>query len=80
MNEFDSWNFNRKYGNNMANTESKEKGEILKEALKVVDELAKSDLDGLIEKFTSEDFDYEKLQNLIKRAKRLKDNRLWKLN
>jgi hypothetical protein len=64
----------------MANTESKEKGEILKEALKVVDELAKSDLDGLIEKFTSDDFDYEKLQNLIKRAKRLKDNRLWKLN
>ncbi len=64
----------------MAYSESKEKGEILKEALKIVDALAKSDLDGLVEKFTSDDFDYDVLQNLIKRAKRLKNNRLWKLN
>ncbi len=64
----------------MAYSESKEKGEILKEALKIVDALAKSDLDGLVEKFTSDDFDYDALQNLIKRAKKLKNNRLWKLN
>jgi hypothetical protein len=63
----------------MANTESKERGKLLKESLKIVDELAKSDLNGLVEKFTSDDFDYDKLQDLIKRAKRLKDNKLWKL-
>ena len=63
----------------MAYSESKEKSEILKEALKIVDALAKNDLDGLVENFTSDDFNYNELQNLIKRAKKLKNNRLWKL-
>jgi hypothetical protein len=64
----------------MAHSQSKEKSEILKEALKIIDALSESDLDGLVEKFTSDDFDYIELQNLIKRAKKLKNNRLWKLN
>ena len=55
--------------------ESIEKGKILKEALKIVDELAKcgfEDDDDLIHI-------YDELDDLVKRAKTLKRNRYWKL-
>ncbi len=56
------------------------KANLIKEALKIVDELAKNDLDEIVsDKFTSDDFNYTKLQSLIKRAKRLKENKLWRL-
>ena len=58
---------------------NKEKGELIKEALKVVDDLAKSDLADIDYPFDGDDFDYLKLQELINRAKQLKKNRLWVL-
>ena len=48
----------------MAN--EKETARILKESLKIVDELAMSDLNDVDYPFEADDFDYEKLQNLIK--------------
>jgi len=57
-------------------TESEEKAKLLKDALKIVDELATfgfQDTDDLIHS------EYE-LSLLVKRAKNLKRNRLWKLN
>jgi len=55
--------------------ESIEKGRILKEALSIVNELAKcgfEDDDDLVHS-------YDELDDLVKRAKTLKRNRLWKL-
>ncbi len=55
--------------------ESLEKAKLLKEALKIVDELAKcgfEDDDDLIHS-------YDELDDLVKRAKTLKRNHLWKL-
>ena len=57
----------------MAN--EKEKAELLKSALKIVDELAKMDADDI---FANDD-DREELEDLIEKAKRLTKNRLWKL-
>jgi len=64
----------------MANRDSLETARLLKEALKIVDELATSDLNDIDYPFESDDFDYEKLQKLIKKSKELKKNKLWKLN
>ncbi len=58
---------------------NKEKGELIKEALKIVDDLAKSDLIDVDYPFDGDDFDYLKLQELINKAKQLKKNRLWVL-
>jgi len=63
----------------MANKDSLETAKILKDALKIVDELATSDLDDIDYPFESDDFDYDKIQKLIRKAKELKKNRLWKL-
>jgi hypothetical protein len=63
----------------MNDVESLEKAKILKESLKIVNELATSNLDDMEGKFTIDDFDYEKLQVLIKKAKSLKKSNLWKL-
>jgi hypothetical protein len=71
MNEFDSWNFNRKYGNNMA--DEKEMAKLLKESLKIVDELANYDFEDM------DEGDKEDLEKLIEKAKELKKNKLWKL-
>lgn len=57
-----------------------EKAELLKEAIRIVDELAKNDLADVDYPFESDDFDYQKLQKLIDRAKKLKKNKLWKLS
>lgn len=63
----------------MADRDLMETARLLKEALKIVDELATSDLGDVDYPFETEDFDFEKLQRLIERAKKLKKNRLWKL-
>ncbi len=63
----------------MNDVESLEKAKIFKESLRIVNELATSNLDDMEGKFTIDDFDYEKLQVLIKKAKSLKKSNLWKL-
>lgn len=59
--------------------EEHEKGKLLKEALEIVDELAKNDLADMDGKFTTDDFDADTLQNLIIKARTLKNSRWWKL-
>lgn len=63
----------------MENVEALEKGRLLKDALKIVDELAKSDLADMDGDFKVNDFDYEELQDLIIKARTLKQSRWWKL-
>lgn len=63
----------------MENLEAFEKGKLIKEALKIVDELAKNDLADIDGDFEKNDFDYEELQTLIVKARELKKNRWWKL-
>jgi len=63
----------------MNDVEALEKGKLLKEALKIVDELAKNDLADIDGDFTMDDFDWDKLQRLIIKARELKKNRWWKL-
>ncbi len=63
----------------MEELEAFEKGKLIKDALKIVDELANNDLADIDYPFDCDDFDYMKLQELIDKAKRLKKNRLWLL-
>lgn len=63
----------------MGKKESLETAELLKKAIKIVDELATSDLTDVDAPFIDDDFDYLKLQRLIMRAKELKKNKLWNL-
>ena len=64
----------------MSKQELHEKSELLKKSLKIVDELAKSDLGDIDEKsFTNNDFDYEKLQELIDKSRKLTKSIYWKL-
>lgn len=85
LTRFENWNFNRKYGsygiyninNNMNKIEVTEKNRILKEALRIVDKLAKSDLADL--DIAIPDSTYEELEALINRARELKRNRFWNL-
>jgi hypothetical protein len=63
----------------MKDLESLEKGRLLKDALKIVDELAKNDLADIDGDFTMDDFDWDKLQRLIIKARELKKNRWWNL-
>ena len=58
----------------MAN--EREIAEILKEALKIVDKLAKMDADDI---FANDD-EMDELENLIGKAKKLTKNRLFKLS
>ena len=55
--------------------DQKETGELIKEALKIVDELGKIDWEDM--GIDGEGMEY--LEALNKRAKKLKKNRLWKL-
>jgi rRNA-processing protein FCF1 len=57
----------------MNSIEASEKNRILKEALKIVDKLAKNDLADL--DIAIPDSTYEELEALIKRARELKKNR-----
>lgn len=61
----------------MNSIEASEKNRILKEALKIVDKLAKNDLADL--DIAIPDSTYEELETLINRARELKKNRYWKL-
>jgi hypothetical protein len=63
----------------MKNIEALEKGGLIKDALKIVDELAESDLADIDGNITSDDFDFSGLQKLIVKARSLKKNRWWKL-
>jgi hypothetical protein len=58
--------------------EDGEKAMLLKESLKIVDELAKFDIDDF-SNYDNAEFDFEPLEKLIKKAKILSKNRLWKL-
>lgn len=62
----------------MNSIESSEKNRILKEALKIVDKLAKNDLADL--DIAIPDSTYEELEALINRARELKKNRYWDLH
>jgi len=64
---------------NSKRVETLEKGRLLKEVLKIVNELGKSDLAEIDGEFTSNDFDYENLQKLIIRARNARRNRWWDL-
>lgn len=55
--------------------DEKETAEILKSAIKIVDELAKIDWDDM----GMDEEDMEHLEALNKRAKKLSKHRLWKL-
>ena len=55
----------------MVNNDSFEIKKILKEALNIVDALGNNDID---------EFDKFEIQDLIEKAKKLKKNRLWRLN
>ena len=63
----------------MEDVEAFEKGKILKECLIIVNELAKSELADIDGDITNNDFDVELLQKLIIRARKIKQNRWWKL-
>jgi hypothetical protein len=58
---------------------SKEKARLIKEALKIVDKLAESDLVEADYPFMVDGFDYDKLVKLINKARELKNNSLWVL-
>ena len=55
--------------------EELEKAKLIKDALKIVDELGKMDIDDI----HHNDDDREELEELIEKAKKLKKNKLWKL-
>ena len=59
--------------------EELEKAKLIKDALKLVDDLAKIDADDLANMDDAE-FDFEELEKLVRKAQALKKNRLWKLN
>jgi hypothetical protein len=59
----------------MVNTENRETAELLKDSLKIVDKLAKMDIDDI----HHNDDDREELEDLIEKAKKLTKHRLWKL-
>jgi len=63
----------------MKDLEALEKGKLLKEALRIVDQLAKNNIADIDGKFTTDDFDSEELQKLVIKAKTLKKSRWWNL-
>ena len=56
-------------------SESTEKGRLIKDALKIVDELADIEIDEI----KDADAEYDNLDTLVDKAKKLKRNRWWKL-
>ena len=63
----------------MENVEALEKGKFLQDALKIIDKLAENNLADIDGTFTTDEFRSEELQDLIIEARRLKNNRWWKL-
>ena len=58
--------------------DSLETAELLKDSLKIVDDLAKIDIEDF-ENYDNAEFDFEVLEKIVKRAKKLTKHRLWKL-
>lgn len=54
-----------------------EKGQLLKDALMIVNKLADNDLGDIDGEFTVDDFDCEELQELVLKARKLKQSRWW---
>jgi hypothetical protein len=63
----------------MKDFEALEKGKLIKEALKIVDKLAKNNLADIDGDITDKHFERDELTDLIIRARKLKENRWWKL-
>ena len=61
----------------MNNVEALEKGDLLKKALLIINQLAENELADIDGDFSINDFDYEELQKLIIKARVLKKNRWW---
>lgn len=61
----------------MSLVENLERGRLLKDALKIVSKLADNNLGDIDGDITVDDFDYEELQDLIIKARKLKMNRWW---
>lgn len=57
--------------------ESREKGGLLKDALHIVNELAENNLGDIDGELDVNNFDWEQLQDLIIKARKLKKNRWW---
>ena len=58
--------------------EDHEKATLLKESLKIVDELAKMEVEDFAN-YDNAEFDFEPLEKIVKKAKDLTKHRLWKL-
>jgi len=54
-------------------SEERDKANLIKDAIKIVDELAKYDIDDM------SSYDKDELEELIEKAKKLKKNRHWRL-
>jgi hypothetical protein len=55
----------------MSNLDNRNKAELIKKALKIVDELAELDVD--------DKYEIDDIADLIEKAEKLKKDRLWKL-
>jgi len=62
----------------MRNVE-KEKAELIKKSLLLIQKIANNDIGDLDGRFTSDDFDSEELLLLVKDAKKITSNVHWKL-
>jgi hypothetical protein len=61
----------------MKDFEAYEKGNLIKDAFHIVNDLAENDLADVDGEFNMDDFDWEELQDLIIKARELKKNRWW---
>ena len=60
-------------------TEKKEKANLIKNALLIVDKLANEELDEYDGEINNKIYDFSTLQKLIEKSKKLKKNKYWKL-
>ena len=61
----------------MKDVEAYEKGKLIKDALHIINDLADNDLGDVDGDIDISDFDWEGLQDLIIKARKLKRNRWW---
>ena len=66
------------YENHKELSDSLETAELLKDSLKIVDDIAKIDMENF-DDYDNAEFDFEVLEKIVKRAKKLTKHRLWKL-
>ena len=55
----------------------KEKGDLINEAIKIIDRLGENDLADMDGEFTTNEFNSDELQRLIIRARGIKGDRWW---